>query len=209
MKKFLELINIPRQIKQYFLRRKIDKYRDKTEKETNKYNWVKIINFLILIFLIGTLTYFNLKYESRSVFLSSLGIVIAGVIIFSVKKMRSLKKDKVDYQIINKLSLKEEGTIIEEWDLKDKTALLVGKKEEGNNIDIDLATVNYASLISREHGVLNNAGNKWYFEDLNSLNGSGIRRKHNNKKFKVPPGEPYKLNAGDTLYIANTKLIIQ
>ncbi|MFO7820367.1 MAG: FHA domain-containing protein [Halanaerobacter sp.] len=210
MRKFLELINIPRHIKNYFLRRKIRKEKNPDETKTDKKKWIKVVNFLIIVFAIGELTYLNLKYENQYLFFGSLALIGAVAVFFLVKRLKKEKEDKVEYQAVEKLSLKdEEGKIIKEWNLKDKTALLVGKKEEANNVDVDLSAATYSSLISREHAVLNNAENKWYFEDLDSLNGSGIRRSHNNKKFKVSSGQPYKLNTGDTLYIANTKLIIQ
>ena len=67
----------------------------------------------------------------------------------------------------------------------------------------------YASLISREHGILNYTGKKWYFEDIGSSNGSGLKRKKEEKKFKVDEGKSYPLMSGDTIYIANTKLILK
>ena len=210
MKKFLRLINFPRHIKNYLLRRKIKKNKNTAKTASNKKTWLKVINFLIIVAAIGELTYLNLKYENPYLFFSSLGLVAVISIFFLVKKIRQLKDNEVNYQDINQLILKDDtGKIIEQWTLNDKTALLVGKKAEVNNVDVDLSRATYSSLISREHAVLNNAENKWYFEDLDSLNGSGIRRKHDSKKFKVNPGQPYKINAGDTLYIANTKLIIQ
>lgn len=210
MKKFLRLINFPRHIKNYLLRRKIKKNKNTAKTASNKKTWLKVINFLIIVAAIGELTYLNLKYKNPYLFFSSLGLVAVISIFFLVKKIRQLKDNEVNYQDINQLILKDDtGKIIEQWTLNDKTALLVGKKAEVNNVDVDLSRATYSSLISREHAVLNNAENKWYFEDLDSLNGSGIRRKHDSKKFKVNPGQPYKINAGDTLYIANTKLIIQ
>ena len=210
MKKFLRLINIPRHIKNYLLRRKIRKNKDNSGTEDSKKKWIKVINFLIVVVAIGELTYLNLKYEKPYLFFGSIGLVSVIATFFLVKKIKKLNKNEVEYQTIKKLTLKnEEGEILEQWDLKDKTALLLGKKEKANDVDVDLSASTYSSLISREHAVLNNAENKWYFEDLDSLNGSGIRRRHNNKKFKVTPGQPYKLNVGDTLYIANTKLKIQ
>ncbi|MBM7555620.1 FHA domain-containing protein [Halanaerobacter jeridensis] len=210
MKKFLRLINIPRHIRNYLLRRKIKQNKNPAKTRSNKGMWLKVINFLIIVGVIGELTYLNLKYKNPYLFFSSLGIVAVISIFFLVKKIRQFKDNEVEYQNINKLILKDDtGKIIEQWTLNDKTALLVGKKAEVNNVDVDLSRATYSSLISREHAVLNNAENKWYFEDLDSLNGSGIRRKYDSKKSKVNPGQPYKINAGDTLYIANTKLMIQ
>ena len=214
MKKFLRWINIPLHIKNYFLRRKIQKYKGSDTNQDNKQNkkskLLKVINFLILVAVFGELTYLNLNYENQDLFLATVALVAVVVIYFVVKTFKKLKKDAKKYKTIKKLVLKnQEGKIIKDWDVKDKTALLVGKNAENNNVDIDLSATTYSSLISREHAVLNNVENKWYFEDLDSLNGSGIRRKHNNQKFKANAGQPYKLNPGDTIYIANTKLIVK
>ncbi|MGM0501362.1 MAG: FHA domain-containing protein [Bacillota bacterium] len=209
MNRFLNFINIPQHLKRYFLKRKIQNHKGSKQNKNNK-GLIKVINFLIIVSLLGELTYLNLRYENSYLFFSSIAVVTLVGGFFLIKTLKKMNQDGLEYKTIEKLVLKDEDEkIITDWDIKNKTALLIGKEEQGNGVDIDLSAATYSSLISREHGVLNNAEEKWYFEDLNSLNGSGIRRKHNNEKFKVNPEQPYKLNSGDVLYIANTKLIVQ
>ncbi|MGM0368837.1 MAG: FHA domain-containing protein [Bacillota bacterium] len=210
LKKFLQWINIPRHIKKYFLRRKIRQQKKSEQVQTKPKNLMKIINFLIIVMLLGELIYLNLNYENDYLLIGSIILVVVIFVFFLIKLVNEFKEDEIEYQDIKQLILKDEtGKIANNWELRDEISLLVGKQAATNNVDVDLSQATYSSLISREHAVLNKANNKWYFEDLNSLNGSGIRRKHNNEKFKVEAERPYKLNSGDTLYIANTKLVIK
>jgi hypothetical protein len=210
LKKFLQWINIPRHIKKYFLRRKIKQQKKSEQTKTKSKRLMKVINFLIVVMLLGELTYLNLNYENMYLLIGSIILVVVIFVFFLVKLVNKFQGDEIEYQDLKQLILKDEtGQIVNDWELKDEISLLVGKKDQTNNVDVDLSQATYSSLISRKHAVLNKANNKWYFEDLDSLNGSGIRRKHNNEKFKVEAERPYKLNSGDTLYIANTKLVIK
>lgn len=61
------------------------------------------------------------------------------------------------------------------------------EKFPGHEVDIDLSDVEYASLISKEHAVLNYSSGSWFIEDLESENGVGIKglMKVHHRKYRV------------------------
>ncbi|MEC0226290.1 FHA domain-containing protein [Paenibacillus alba] len=111
---------------------------------------------------------------------------------------------------ISKLAmLSEDGEKMKEWYIQGETALLIGKSSTDNEVEVDLADAEYASLISKQHAVLNYASGIWYLEDLDSRNGVGIKRKGASTKQVLENEAPYKIDSGDMIYIANTRLLVQ
>lgn len=207
LKKILPKINIIKYVKRFFLKRKIKKHRD--NKDTGNEFLLKIINFFIVMVISASFVYFNLLYKNVKVLVGS--TVVLGILIFIILRKKLKQEDfKTGSQEVTSLILKDENEkIIKKWDIHNLPSLIIGKKTKTNEVDIDLAETTYSSLISREHAVMNNTGSKWYFEDIGSSNGSGIRRRNGGEKFKVKTGEHYRINAGDTIYIANTKLLVK
>lgn len=108
---------------------------------------------------------------------------------------------------INKVDLiNENGTVIDSWELYDKTSLVIGKDIGENQVDIDLSQNPYASMIEIEHAVLNYAEGNWYIEDLGSQNGISIMKKGSNKKYKLSSLQPCKLDFGDVIFIGMCQL---
>ncbi|HEX9061438.1 MAG TPA: FHA domain-containing protein, partial [Clostridia bacterium] len=64
-------------------------------------------------------------------------------------------------------------------------------------------------LVSRQHAVLNLVENDWFVEDIGSVNGSGLKRMNDSSNIVIEQGEPYKIDTGDIIYIANTKLLVR
>ncbi|TDX58979.1 FHA domain-containing protein [Orenia marismortui] len=207
LSKILNLINLPKHIKKIFLKRKIRKY---TTNNNDSNMILKLFNWLIIITVLSSIVYLNFTYKiSRRLLIGelSLGIIICAFLLWKKKKG---KKAKTKDPQIKKILLKDQNqNIINTWELRNEVSILIGKKTRVNQVDIDLSEAIYSSLISRQHGVLNKAGNKWYFEDIGSSNGSGIRRRNDSKKIRLAEGSPYQLYSGDILYIANTKLFVQ
>ncbi len=209
--KFINFINIPAHIKKLYLNWKIKKFKQ----DNTKSNLLKILNAIIIALLLGGLGYlvyiyrYNLRrfyFEHTLEVLIGGGIIIVLVLMIFVKKLMDTNQ-KIDYSQISKIILKDQDNKnIKSWNITDKTALLIGKKTDTNQVDIDLSETTYSKLISREHGVINNTGDNWYFEDIGSANGSGIKRRGQSEKRRIEEGNPCLLNCGDTIYIANTKL---
>jgi cbb3-type cytochrome oxidase subunit 3 len=206
--RLFNLINLPKHIRKFILKRKIRKHTTSDSKRGTKV--LKILNGLILIIGLSSIVYLNFIYKSSRILWISDGILGLVLFVFSLWKRRKGKKAEVKESKITRLLLKdEEENIINNWEIYNQVSMLIGKKTKVNEVDIDLSDAIYSSLISRQHGVINKSGDKWYFEDIGSSNGSGIRRRGNNKKFKVAEGRPYQLYSGDIIYIANTKLYVQ
>ncbi|SDC16402.1 MULTISPECIES: FHA domain-containing protein [unclassified Candidatus Frackibacter] len=207
-KRILPVINIPKHIKRYYLKWKISRHKD--EDNESIHYLLKFINLVILAMILGGIIYLNIIYKDRRLIVGSIvAITVAAIGIF-VKKNKKRNKVATGYQEVEALILKDESDqIIKRWKIHNSPSLLIGKKTKANEVDIDLSEAVYASLISRQHAVMNNTGDKWYFEDIGSSNGSGIKRKQSSEKIKIEQGRPYQVNAGDTIYIANTKLLVK
>ncbi len=205
-RKLIHWLNFPRHIRNYYLRKKINKHTGKQETKSF-FRQPKVIASLVigLVLLIGL----NLVYKEVWLLISScfvVGVAAVGILIKETK----VQQVEDSCQGITELILKDqEGNNVKRWTINNRTSCLIGKQTDNNHVDIDLSQATYSSLISRQHAVLNNTGDKWYFEDANSYNGSGLRKQDNSQKFKVESGRPYQLNVGDTIYIANTKLVVR
>lgn len=105
--------------------------------------------------------------------------------------------------------LSEENTEMAGWDLFGRTALVIGRDMGENQVDVNLADVTYASFIDIEHAVMNYAGEQWYIEDLHSENGVKIKKRGSKGRYKLAPEKPCKLDPGDVIFIAQTKLLVR
>lgn len=103
--------------------------------------------------------------------------------------------------------LNENDERITSWNIYGKNGLVIGRDIGENQVDINLDQTTYASMIDIEHAVLNFTGNDWYVEDISVKNGVSIQ-KADGKKYKLAYGKPCKLERGDIIYVALTKLQI-
>ena len=105
--------------------------------------------------------------------------------------------------------LNEDDRHLTSWDLFGRTALVIGRDVGENEVDVNLADVTYASFIDIEHAVLNYAEGHWYIEDLSSENGVKVQKQGDEKQYKLAAEKPCRLDLGDVIYIAQTKLQIR
>lgn len=103
--------------------------------------------------------------------------------------------------------LNENTERLTSWNIYGKNGLVIGRDIGENQVDINLDQTTYASMIDIEHAVLNFSGNCWYVEDISAKNGVSIQ-KTDGKKYKLAYGKPCKLEKGDIIYIALTRLQI-
>lgn len=103
--------------------------------------------------------------------------------------------------------LSEDNTRMASWNLYGKNGLVIGRDIGENNVNINLNEVTYASMINVEHAVLNFSGGNWYIEDISEKNGVSVE-KSDGKKYKLSYGKPCRLEKGDIIYIALTRLQI-
>ena len=105
--------------------------------------------------------------------------------------------------------LSEENTELTSWDLFDRTSLIIGRDVGENRVDINLSDATYGSFIDIEHAVLNYAGEQWYIEDLHSQNGVRVEKKGDRQQYRLASDKPCKVESGDKIYIAQTKLLLR
>lgn len=221
-------------LKDIRLKMELRKYKNSSsdvwkEKKKNKNN--KRIAIWLAVFL-GLILNFRIQGMSQFALLSSVFMVLIGVVFEILENSKKLREeikhmsreqeymgDKVAYQVkaqanINKQYIKhivlkdDEGYDVKTWKIENIPSILIGKESTKCRVDIDLSKTVYSSLVSREHGVLNNTGEGWFFEDLGSMNGSGVEKKDTGRKIKITPGKPIKVESGDILHISNTKLLL-
>lgn len=203
MKTLINMVNLPRNISRYSKKRLIENNTGDTIKKEEFFN---ILYFLAgVIFLISNYLLRSHKY----LYLSIGGMALLTIITYFINRGALSKIDTVNSSITKIILKDENGKTVKLWEIKNQNSLLIGKKTSNNEVDIDLSMSIYSSLISREHAIMNFSGNKWYFEDIGSSNGSGLKRKREDKKIKVEEGKSYRVYSGDTIYIANTMLFLK
>lgn len=96
---------------------------------------------------------------------------------------------------------------VKAWDLRGKTALIIGKAGQDKDLDIDLSDSEYSCFIDFQHAVLNFCMDRWYIEDLESHNGVKVKKVEDGECYRIIH-RPCQVVAGDVLYIASTKLLL-
>ena len=122
-----------------------------------------------------------------------------------VKEIEDLEKNQIEH-----IFLKDsEDYDMKIWKIGRATSLLIGKQSLRNRVDIDVSEGIYSNLVSRAHGILNRVNGIWYYEDLGSQNGSGIERSLDKRKIKLKKNIPVKVESGDIIYLATTKILLK
>lgn len=103
--------------------------------------------------------------------------------------------------------LGEDDSRLASWNIYGKNGIVIGRDVGENNVTINLNNSTYASMIDIEHAVLNYSGDNWYIEDISEKNGVSIQ-KRDGKKYKLTYGKPCKLEKGDMIHVALTRLQI-
>ncbi len=113
-----------------------------------------------------------------------------------------------DFYVRELILLDEDEKPVKAWDLAGKVSLLIGRDNPNEPVDVDLEECEYSALIDEQHAVLNYCMDAWYIEDLNSMNGIRVRKINDGLCYRVTKSRPCRLESGDMLFIANTKLLI-
>lgn len=107
------------------------------------------------------------------------------------------------------LLLNEADQPLAAWPLYGKTSMIIGRDAGENQVDINLASSTYASMVEVEHAVLNYTGGSWYVEDLASKNGVSVQSCKDGRRYKLAPDQPCRLDAGDVVCIGLARLLIR
>ena len=102
--------------------------------------------------------------------------------------------------------INEEGDVLFTWDIRGKTSLVIGKSTQKEPVDIDLSMSAMSQMISKQHAVLNYTNDGWCIDDIDSKNGTRVRKLSQNAIMDVKLVGSVHLAAGDIIYIASTML---
>lgn len=102
--------------------------------------------------------------------------------------------------------INEEGTALTQWSMTGKASLVIGKGTEKEPVDIDLCDSAFAQMISKQHAVLNYTEDGWYLDDIDSKNGTRVKKLNRNSILDLNLVGTVEVGVGDIIYIANTML---
>lgn len=150
----------------------------------------------------------GVQSRGRDTFTAICGIVFLAFLLLAVMDSLPTKRKRGanGRGIQELLLLDEEGNEISAWHIGGKTSLLIGRDEHKENVDINLQNTEYGGMVDRQHAVLNYAAGQWYIEDLGSRNGVRIQDAKDGKLYQVSKEHPCRINAGDIIFIGNTRL---
>ncbi|WP_243735050.1 FHA domain-containing protein [Paenibacillus turpanensis] len=173
--------------------------------------WIKAVDAVLVLIVLGAIFYvygYNPSTELKIGFGIAAGAF--AIVYGTVRLWPRLAGTKVKESALSRLALlDEEGEIVREWDLQGKTSLLIGKGGGvSGEVDIDLSDAEYASLISKQHAVMNLVEGVWYIEDIQSRNGVGMKKARQESKRKLEVEVPQQLDIGDVIFIANTRILV-
>ncbi|MGC5325331.1 FHA domain-containing protein [Brevibacillus sp. SYSU BS000544] len=175
-----------------------------------KSGWIIVLELLIIIVSIIGLIYVYGINDNTNVKIGVGILLVVGLIgVFVVKGRAANPVIERATGITKVVLLDEDGESTKEWYIHGGTSLLIGKSTPEHEVDIDLADTEYAALISKQHAVLNHASGQWYIEDVDSRNGTGIQKSNHKSRSKLEQENPQKLESGDIIYIASTRLMIK
>lgn len=206
MSRFVDYINFPKNIKKYFMIRKMEKY------SKGKKNNIWIFALDILIALLFVATFYYVFFINTDNYLKIAGIIsmVFCAAFFIMRITVAVTGQEKKYSGMETLMLMgDDGKSIKTWNIKGKTSLLIGKGSNNNEVDVDLSDTEFGSLVSRQHAVLNMMNDDWYIEDIESVNGCGLKKANETSSVRMEKSRPYKLESGDIIYIAKTKLLIK
>ena len=191
-------------MKKFINSKKVEKY----SQNTNNIIWIMIIDIVIAIVSIGMLYYVYFVNEDKNLKYIGYGLIAVALVFFGVRIFALTRKANSKGGISKLILISEDGRSLKTWNIMDRISFLIGRNTKDNEVDIDLSDAEYSELVSRQHAVLNFSEGKWYIEDVGSSYGSGLK-KVDEEKFKLENERLYEINSGDTLYIANTKILVK
>lgn len=178
---------------------------------TRKKMFIKIIDIIIVTIAFFFILYvFVMNQDVLLKFVIGTVIVILAIIYVSLKyEAKAITQVMAKKDISKLVLLNERGVEIDEWELGDQISLLIGKSSAEHKADIDLSGTEYESLVNYEHAVLNCVAGIWYLEDIDSVNGVGLKKANKRVKNRLKHEIPYPLGNGDIIYIANTRILVK
>ena len=108
--------------------------------------------------------------------------------------------------VLFKTDKKEKKTNNVEQKKQTITTTATGESTQKEPVDIDLSMSAMSQMISKQHAVLNYTNDGWCIDDIDSKNGTRVRKLSQNAIMDVKLVGSVQLAAGDIIYIASTML---
>lgn len=148
------------------------------------------------------LCFINHDYIIRATGFFSVGAILLSWFFYVNRNKKQAPESAItEFALINR-----DGESEKQWGVSGAQSFLIGK---GGGVDMDLTDNDYAEYIANEHAVLNFAGGYWYIEDLDSVNGVGIKKNREEYAFKIKPLTSYRVDVGDVIYIGRAKILVK
>lgn len=142
------------------------------------------------------------KRDASMAVLAAVGILFFILAITDAKRIICADKHGTGGKEISEIMLlSEEGHVTAVWDIYGKTAIVFGKDERENQVDVNLKNTDYSGTVDREHAVMNYSNGNWYIEDLDSENGTRIQKGGEGQKYRVSSREPCRVEKDDIIYL--------
>lgn len=184
------------------------------ENRQSKKIWIDLS--ILIVSCLGVFAVWKVHLSKRIVLLSGIAFLLVGGVVL-IDLLRQLSKSHnplglneqaaTGFSACELILLNEDERPIRAWQLTGKTAMVIGRKNRNEEVDVDLSDCEYSALINIQHAVLNYCLDAWYIEDLASQNGVRIKKVEDGCCYQVAPSHPCKIAVGDVIYIAKTKLL--
>lgn len=171
-------------------------------------NWIIAILSLTIAVI---LTFGTEAPQMWTVFAALFSVLHMGLALWAGREIRKqvgvIDPALPDSALTEVVLLGENDNRLASWNIYGKNGIVIGRDVGENNVTINLNDSTYASMIDVEHAVLNYSGDYWYIEDISDKNGVSIQ-KRDGKKYKLAYGKPCRLEKGDIICVALTRLQI-
>lgn len=105
------------------------------------------------------------------------------------------------------LLLDEENRPVRSWSMAGHISMVIGRRNDEEEVDVDLEDCAYSTFVDCQHAALNYCLDRWYLEDLGSVNGVRVQKAADGCCYQVT-NRPCQVEAGDIIHIANTRLLL-
>lgn len=125
-----------------------------------------------------------------------------------LRKSRQRAVNGTQLRISTLVLLNDEMKPVREWSLRSRAGFLIGRMDSDVPDEINLSEAASAALIEKEHAILNYTNGRWYIEDLDTVNGTGVQKNGQGEIRWLAEQTPYEIECNDIIFIADTALLI-
>lgn len=186
------------------------------EQEAKRASLLRVLDITITLLVIAICSFIFTYFQEEELQKYFLLIIFSCIGLYYARYLFKTKKTKHPEPIKRKkgtvsavVMLNEHGAFMKEWNLERQVSLLIGKNTKNKEVDIDLSDSVYDALIHDEHALMNFAAGSWYLEGIHSPSSVSVKKANDVTRYRLVDNKPCKIDCGDLIYIANTRLLIK